>query len=73
MIKISYGKTYNTGNYSSERYDIEETYDDDVDPVAAVARLKAIVQQMYAVGPADDEPVDDKPATDIWLRPGETR
>ena len=44
--KLSYGRTYNLGNYESERIDIEYTYEDE-DPLEAIAFMKKLVEHMH--------------------------
>lgn len=49
MYKLSYGRTFNLGNYESERIDLEQTFDDEVPRDEAVAVMKAQVLAMHQV------------------------
>ncbi len=47
VTTVSFGRTINTGNFQSERYDITVEVHEGEDPVLVASGLKFLVDQMY--------------------------
>lgn len=47
LLIIKYGRTFNTGDYTSERYDVEAAVEPGDNPINCTASLKALVLDMF--------------------------
>ncbi len=47
IIKVSYGETFNTGNFTSQRYDMEAELENGEHPYMALQELRASVRGAF--------------------------